>query len=1576
MNMKDNGKISGCLVREGSLPGTIIALLLVFSSIFMLGCTDPNDNLTIGSCCLQSDEIYDESNSCIMGSKIIDANDAHYGMSPLEGDCEISGKDVKCAWVDSTGTIYGIDGKALDVRPNQCGRSCNFQKADCTNAKDASGKVNNTCYGYDEDGNLDNSIRIAPICLDATPDPCIKNECKAMMYGKVEPGVKLEMDEKGLVAVTKADENLFSQTAEALQGGLVGKIAQAKKIDNKTSRLLKSGDWTINSFRLGISGTFSDYARARYYFPPSDAFCTNSGTGAVVDRYMNYIGGGVEVMKPGSCTCDRELGQCDNYGTDEYMCHCTCNADNMQFEYGPYNSMEGMNNAEMELKQLACIEYCAPLQFSTGEIKGNVLSDFIMPDGSIDYKAPVAYCQLDEYAQDNYYCKNNEDLIFYFDKNSQDSKDIAYQACKKACTFSSRTCSENSQLITTELDVSSPLVADKEKEYQQFIDKDTYIKSLKEAYNSPDALNYYRESTDLDDVAAQLAQISSMSDEEKEKAMENAMAELSKPGPAGGKVFECESDADCMSSNCDKSSYSRSSCFLKDGTPVDCGCIIISSCREQYQQKCSSYVEGSMQRAKCDADWNACDWKEDSTDLKVLCKYDYESEKFTRDVYVDTYPFGTLEDNKDTTLLTTPGGEVRKFSAFEDNYLKDGTDNIELANQQVYTYMQEPMCINKDANGGRGDMKWAKYKCPDGYKLYDNGCAKDADGDGKYDTFSEREYIDCISSYGAGYEMAEDLSVWKDDAQSYSPSPKDVYTKWNWNSYITVPTMQKVASSQWGPLSIYTHRDRTWDDLKKIMPLISACNMKGAKSTEYDSLAQAMADPNVDVIEIIPVVTSGLEIGSNGYRFEKTWQIKSFGDCQMGDNNVLTVRSYGVCESCGTVLSMAYQKVEDATSGYCPSGCKIGYADAMKNIACTKCSNSYPELTFAYNQIGSPSTEPEFGFLASKIDEYQSSDIIPVLDLKDYSRGGAGMENFAATQANGGTIMLEFEDTDKQSLKYKKCISLGGVPGKVISLPTLHRFADRYALECMLAPIPDYLLSFLQKNHSIAVLIIDELPSKDTCAESNEPQKCEAIYNRIQNAKTICPDCIYALEYEEVIRPMQTSCGTGAKQLALNEELIYNASLKEAIYNWAQDSKATFPDPPERGEPKWVAPVRTPPRVEDVDVLVLKVDLSQIKNEDDFDKVISQMINFSSHTLQQVGWPTIWKLEYDETCAGMQGFDSYAIKNKENLFEKLWQKQREMSLAGIWSVLLPPMDNADPEQIDMQGENAMRLIPQGYNIDSENTPFCAVQESTKTFLSPTITASVRKIYAKEQCDCQACSSLEVAMGLCTADSMACLDGTLCQKPDGQIQPGWKCPSNCITKDFCAAHVCGQMNKEVTCLAVRSENKELVACKAGEQYPDLKKCDVATLNINSFADELLQPDAPLLIGGLGGPDKCCIKSIDSINPAEEVYYTYETRAAITYEPESMVYPAFGANTTDCGKALNVEDSSISVCGGASLYPSPLSNTYWSCTAAEICIDGEKECTGETEYRECSGNRWRYADCGSGLECSKGMCVTKT
>ncbi|MCL6089096.1 MAG: hypothetical protein M1530_02940, partial [Candidatus Marsarchaeota archaeon] len=471
-------------------PALAFALLLSFMllSLFLLsGCVNPNSNLSYSSCCAKSDTPY----ACTVA---LDSKG-----NPIPPDSKTGMQDLAncgpCAKLGADGTVYNSNGDAIDS--GQCANNCNFRESDCSGADQKS-----TCYLLLNNAQAKDAqgqpISIAPICANATPNPCIQSQCSARMCGEPVPNPKGRMDSD---STSKAAEPSNTQTqgsylklAQSEQPtGLVNKVCTYQKMDQRANRLLQAKGWFVDSLRLGVSGTFSDYDRARNYLPPSDFYCSRTTPGAVVDRFTTYLDNGqaLPVFRTGSGQqgiCKPRKGWlCDWKGEtypSEKQCDAACSPDPCS---GYVDDWECPLNGYTDADEAACNLQCTQSISET------------------NFQTRISYCEaaLDSsppYTILSYRCAVDPSLTFSV--ASLGSPEAALLACNNACSANRfRACTDNSILLTTNQQVSPP--GYKKVVEWPFTDINAYSKALAAAYPTPppdspdentnkDPRNYYK----------------------------------------------------------------------------------------------------------------------------------------------------------------------------------------------------------------------------------------------------------------------------------------------------------------------------------------------------------------------------------------------------------------------------------------------------------------------------------------------------------------------------------------------------------------------------------------------------------------------------------------------------------------------------------------------------------------------------------------------------------------------------------------------------------------------------------------------------------------------------------------------------------------------------------------------------------------------------------------------------------------------------------------------------------------------------------------------------------------------------
>lgn len=1367
----------------------VFVVLAIALFLQLSGCVQsPNDNLYYADCCPQSDSQY-TCEAKKSGDEFILNSDKLVVLDGC-GECKYWDRIAGLIYGDgglSSGPLVNAQGDYLN--PKDCENNCNFQQTDCTNTDGE-----NTCYLA---SNPD--IKVAPICADATPNPCVQNECAAMVCNKMEPKVRLTANSAGLQSQAVSGSSASRDYDES--GGLYGKACSIMRLDSKTANILKKEDSFVNAFRLGIQGTFSDYDRARYYLPPSDFYSGNAQTDSVVDRFTKYLEG------------EEKLSEfATNYYTPLHHC----------------------------LETSGCWS-CDPA----------VSQDL----------ANIKFCESD-----------------------YSSNEAAEVACAKICSNAQMPqCSDNSELIVANVSIAPPY--SKNPQTQPFVDVQKYYKLLDEAYPVEESEGYYHALPKI---------TSDMSEQE----LQDAIDELLKPGPGGGRVFECLDNSDCMSSNCDKSSYSRSACVDNEGNTVECGCRLVDNCDVAYM--CDAFTPNTREHKYCYFSKLRCEWTEKPA---LVCDYDPIKE----------------EEKK---IITSGGNSVdwRSLSDFGDKDLDPGNTGIDLefVNVQKLTDKQRCYGVYEGMEPMWTDMT---YYCPDGYSENPN-----AQGTEDACISIDEQYTSKQTKCQENYEKKR-YYYWADDTSGF-----DKGIKWNYgSSFWIAPYAQAVWTGAWGGYGgvIITDRSIDFDKLKTKMPLIEACNLQlgedigdGTGTGDIFKVDASKYEGLEEDANKLPVLVNYEDSGLK-WRWDSTWKINrrwdpttktlGLGDCQIEMDGTPVVMTYGICKPGGSMLSLAYQNVSSYVPtteaqqnycpwgdpfceiyGYCPKGCISRWTPTGGKCYCPQ------DKTYVYPTMpASPATDPEFSHLASKINEYQSAEIMPILDLREYYiNTGQGMTKTYNGISESECEQLGGEYTDKECLEGDRWYCTKWEPAKC----TLD-----------LGQKNDYLLSYLQNNRSAVILLVADVP--DDCADgtpgATEGPNCKNAISKIRNASLICPDCMLAVEYNQTIE-VATQADT------------YPDDLKNALSAFAGGVEYR----PQYFGPQWDIPSNTPLQMKEVDVLMLNVDFSSASASQELMKEqIQNTINISRKVLQHVGYTTIYKLQIPKD-GGAQKDGQYM---NEEFYHTINSLQSEMVSSGMLGMLLPPLDNADTDASQYSQEEYGRLLSDSIktleDVDKETLPFCPAQMGSTSFLHPQITVALQKSISRDICECIPCSDFERDTGQCGTEAALCLDNSPCQilvnadtntYRDALGGEAVKCEPGCFTWN--KATKCSDSSEVVTCRKIESSNSPPTACNGPL---DLENgCGIITFALSELeSNAYFYPYQSELLAGLSNDKKCYVQ--DGQQNA-----TYESLLTTKTSAQPLIFPIYGATTTDCGVG-DIDDEDITSCQQSKI-PLPVRKSAWVCS----------------------------------------------
>ncbi len=1516
------GKPAGAGIRALVFPSLLLSFLLL--AIFLPGCVNPNSNLSYSSCCPKSLSNY----TCSVAA---DSNGNPLPPDPISGNYTLNQHCGPCAKLAANGTVYNSNGDAIDA--GQCANNCNFRQADCSNPDNKS-----TCYLVNSSGTTNFSI--APICANATPNACIQSQCSARMCGEPVPNPKGRMDGDSTSQVAdqsnKEMQNSYFKLAQGEQPtGLVGKICTYQKMDQRANRLLGAKDWFVDSLRLGVSGTFSDYDRARNYLPPSDFYCSRTTPGAVVDRFTSYLDNGKALPV---FTKDEQAGTCD---PTTYYAQCS-----------PFDEYFRMKCADVPQKDMQDCEdrngQCVDLQPPQADFQCSLDSSWYLRkdyngdseaarqacvlacrrSGPFqDFQTRISYCEAElsdspPYAATAYRCTVQPAgrPPLSFSVASLGSAPAALLACNNACNPSRLlVCTDNSILLTVNQTVSPP--GDKRVVEWPFTDIGAYSSALAAAYPTPapsqpvppnqDPRNYYKKL--LPPVLA-------------DGITPNPLyaPEMAKTGPAGAKVFECSSNGDCLSGQCDKNSYLRGSCFLKNGQAVDCGCHYVSDCKREYP--CETLPDGGVPKEICFSNRGRCEAAfggQDKLDGAVVTVCDYQPTTF--DVFSSTWGAPGGNNAHDPPYSNNGHLWVSRFNRFPcAPYDVNNVPSIEFSNRQIYgnnapvcksgstlgeaacasgtfwsqacTYFDSNVEVDTwiGASCAGTDYGWETFmlyrrngdygrgaSCPAGETLvrdektsaWRNNNNWDPDilrwgnawGNDLYPV-PDRPAVSGPYDYSVNGQQVKGLLF---TSRAVHFCDTDASTSLSGLQCSCDPTQPESCTPAGGPIP-----GLAWSDVK--FKLVQACNLQYGKDIVLYRPDENSADS--------PVPADG-----RGGFAEKTWLILSFGDCQTDSSGAPLATSYGICRPCSTSLTLAEQGVSNAQT-YCPSGCSMEFSYDLQPL-CDCTDNKYSLPLPKFPAAAGPDTYPDFGFIVGHVAEYQHASVLPLLDMRSYDvTPPSSVPDFELLNGKCEDYGATLDGTENS----------GGLQGGYFSIS-----------KCKAGAYPNFLLGYLSANHSAAILDIAPLPP------AGDDIALGAARAKVAQARLACPDCLTALEYEIPIQINSLSSYPSGYPPELSARIeAYSNGVK---FDALRMDPPVWPDDAGRLA------------VSNVSILILDVDLSGASSDPAaLDLQISYLINLSRRSLQHVGWPTILRLTYTRGSAG--------ALSSEAVYKAIFRRQAELALAGAGGILLPPFDNANHTPLGeaySDPSNAGRLLDSGGSraeVNTAGTPFCAAENGSTEFLHPKIMVGLQKIYTKPSCGCVPCTALEIAAGLC--DPM-CYDGHPGTNKDGSACKlnSQKCEPFCVNDAYCAVvNESAAASKTTTCTALRSTNEPPVLCCDATHATNCKPwpdCDIQPdIPLKELADSTLHPDASYLISGLPhSPTAYCLKSPANAN-TQPAKYTFRAATSVEMTSEPVLFPKYGSNTSDCGRAIVPGIDKTQVACGTPL--PPVLDTLWSCT----------------------------------------------
>lgn len=1051
------------------------------------------------------------------------------------------------------------------------------------------------------------------------------------------------------------------------------------------------------------------------------------------------------------------------------------------------------------------------------------------------YKAPLHFCNKIKDKDGNEFYQCAADPSINFSSSGSSSSPInALFLCNFYCS-KIYSCSNNLVLAKQEIEVNRS----KQKVVHYNVNLSSYLSSLEKEYPA-EAVDYYRK--------------------ENEQGV----------GPAGAKVFECTSDQDCLSGVCNKALYFRSSCFSKsDGSSIACNCTEAKSCIDAF--KCDLYPIGSIEHEQCLSNKFFCElFNGEESSAVVLCNFvPNTTDLYAYDINNKLYTLGDPKKSSYSVLgPNSANGDwgVYDFHEFNKYLDKKNPPPIEFANvmvkKSVYgCYNQssdkivDPICNNKDTLVDDPKNKGSK-KCKDSNNnLYNPHCPSGTgiSGDPQLYQF----YIDNDELWNSIYLLN-------------NINDKNNEMRWYWRNVFFLVPNKVIVSAKSNKIFFVTSRNTTFDDLKSRFPFIDKCKL--SRSTLKD-IIDGNGDPNADLIEVSirdipkinhsqiekylsPIVYGSVinEVYSDYYALlDKTWILNGFGECNFTEITQddatlkrLLTKSYGICESCGSFISVAYQKVSDADR-YTPAE----YTQ-RSSLGATD-----PIMIY---------TDPDFTYLTNKIHSYLENNVMPILDLTNYSKN----LNFPTSYQE--QISFEIENmADVESLenleKTYSCLDKLNCEQKEDS--NGDGTLDKYICSCKVNLGKDGLLAYLQKDHQAVFLIVDYMDSP-----------LEQISTRVNNVKALCPYCLVGLEYKPVISISSLT----------DLENLYGQTLNKSIYDlW----EIKLPDkdlrglPPENLSPK--AGVQPPTTLQKIDFIVLNLNLSNINNPNEYDKTIKNSAEFSRLLLNHIGKPSIWKLRFNPSAP------STANSYKDPVFfDKLFQYQRNLSLSGLVAILMPSL--FDKENISFKFETPYDPF------------FCSVQNGSLSFLNLDIQNDVTKLNSQQQ-PCNSNSCFPCSGNLC---QKTCLDGTQCP----EVQSGDQtCNSYCISDPYCSKNKCQEKfdTYNLTCLYVEKNSKYVESSKKVE--------------FSNFNDVLSSPYAEQILASIQPP--CCLNETKADGTENYYIYVSSPQISYNIETASYPFFGGNDTECSKNLERLEENKDQNTCGPVNLNPYSFSNRIYYC-----------------------------------------------
>ena len=427
---------------------------------------------------------------------------------------------------------------------------------------------------------------LLPVCTDAYPRNCTTGVCTAMVCGYSSPTVgppPVSNDFRQCDQITDSAEctgNCHWDPANGICSGsivvpfsknsmkagainLQGTSCEFKTMDLALTNKFQQaeGKLWVNAFRFGVGKSFADYEQSRYFFPPSDRFCSNN-LAAGKDRYLNYVG----VDTTGSPTSS----WCPQTNNPYYE----CNSNHLDFADEP-----------------TCLAWCPNIPPSPGSpcvLKTPTATTpaYLCKDTGFVY-GKLMNCQSEcQILKNPAVCPAGPTASTDFP--FLDSSGKVLTKLQSDYVYSTNTISSSGGIIG--IGSGDWKAACKQESWQDaggWLDKHYYCNDFNPWICTSDDVgdtclwNPDMSNSNIEGMQWKDSRVFSL-----EVDSEQYASKLSVATPSLNiKPFECESSMDCLSGSCDFTSYHRTVCLDK-GNPdnfIDCGCT-----NSQYGVQCSN----------------------------------------------------------------------------------------------------------------------------------------------------------------------------------------------------------------------------------------------------------------------------------------------------------------------------------------------------------------------------------------------------------------------------------------------------------------------------------------------------------------------------------------------------------------------------------------------------------------------------------------------------------------------------------------------------------------------------------------------------------------------------------------------------------------------------------------------------------------------------------------------------------------------------------------------------------------------------------------------------------------------------